>query len=485
MKNFLIWPICFSIFLVGCRRSNDNADNVLLETLTTLEKAVTIIKDQPEHVSAKEIEAALSGITRDLENLTKRWERLPTPVFEEWNLFYLMSRRFFDVARDIRQQHLRFWNEDTRRSVREGVNCWIFYNKTVVQYGNFLFSMKGINVYDVAAVVRNSDIASWYEEDICHVRLLDIGVIYKLTQSIDFPPPAYSEKSDRETEQPGSRHCDTPEGCKVITNSIGMKLVYIPPGTFMMGSPSSEKGRDDNESPQRQVRISKGFWMGQTEVTVGQYLKYMNSDDSTYIFVDLSGEYCPIKKSGYSYTLSGNKFASDIEQPMAGVNWDGAFFFCKWLSRKERKTYRLPTEAEWEYACRAGITTPFYFGDSISTDQANYDGNRTYGSEEKGLYRQTTIKVRSFAPNAFGLYDMVGNVFEWCSDWYDEDYYSYGSEADPKKYRNQYDYEYTDRVVRGGCYGSDPEHCRSASRSKLRQRWCAPSTGFRVVLELE
>ena len=189
---------------------------------------------------------------------------------------------------------------------------------------------------------------------------------------------------------------------KPFTNSIGMKLVYISPREFMMGSRDSavevaRKGTRSkpeyftDEHPQHRVKITNGFFMGSAEVTQAQYMAIMGTNPSHF-----KGE--------------GN--------PVESVSWNDAVEFCKRLSEKEGKKYRLPTEAEWEYACRAGTTTPFHTGETISTSQAHYDGHYVYGNGAKGVYRERTMSVGSFSPNAFGLYDMHGNVWEWCQDWY-------------------------------------------------------------------
>jgi formylglycine-generating enzyme required for sulfatase activity/serine/threonine protein kinase len=235
---------------------------------------------------------------------------------------------------------------------------------------------------------------------------------------------------------------------KIVTNSIGMKLVFIPAGGFVMGSPSSESQRDNDEGPQHKVTISKSFYMGIYEVTQEQYQAVMGNNRSYF-----KGENLPAER----------------------VSWNDAVEFCKKLSRKEGKTYRLPTEAEWEYACRAGTTTPFNTGETISTECANYYGNYTYGNGHKGLYRQKTTPVGSFSPNAFGLYDMHGNVWEWCQDRYDSKYYSNSPTVDPQgPSKGQY------RVLRGGSW-LNTWGCRSALRFKDKPNKRGGDFGFRVV----
>jgi len=235
-------------------------------------------------------------------------------------------------------------------------------------------------------------------------------------------------------------------------NGVKMTLVYIPAGEFLMGSPAAEKDRDDDEGPQHRVRITRGFHMAVHEVTHEQYEAVMGENPSHFKGANL---------------------------PVEQVSWNDAVEFCKRLSAKWGKTVRLPTEAEWEYACRAGTTTPFYFGETISTNQANYDGDFVYGSGQKGEDRQKTMPVGSFPPNAFGLHDMHGNVWEWCGDWYDSGYYRKSPPSDPQGPETG-----ESRVIRSGSWSGSPNFCRSADRA-----WLDPSlpyliTGFRVMAPL-
>jgi len=232
------------------------------------------------------------------------------------------------------------------------------------------------------------------------------------------------------------------------SNSIGMKFALIQPGEFLMGSPANEADRDTDET-QHRVRLTKPFFMGTTEVTQGQWRAVMGNAPSHFKGDDL---------------------------PVENVSWDEAVEFCRKLSAKEGKRYRLPTEAEWEYACRAGTTTPFHTGDTISTDQANYNGNYTYGSGRKGAYRETTTRVGSFAANAWGLYDMHGNVWEWCADWKGD--YPAGESIDPKGPN-----EATGRVLRGGSWYNRPQGCRSAYRYFFAPGYRYYGIGFRVSLD--
>ena len=253
---------------------------------------------------------------------------------------------------------------------------------------------------------------------------------------------------------------------KVITNSIGMKLTLIPAGKFLMGSPADEAERDPEEL-QHEVVITQPFYLGVHEVTQAQYQKF-NRDHKPH-FSDKNG-------GGPDY-------------PVEQVAWKQAVGFCASLSElpaemKAGRTYRLPTEAEWEYACRAGATTMFHFGGALS-DQANFNGNHPHGTQSRGPYRAKTAKVGSYAPNAWGLYDMHGNVSEWCSDWYDPNYYKISPKQDPKGPAKGvaptgFGADFF-RVVRGGCWHDEGRACRAAYRFRLQSTEPYRLVGFRVV----
>lgn len=170
-----------------------------------------------------------------------------------------------------------------------------------------------------------------------------------------------------------------------VADSIGMKFQLIPPGEFNMGSPRDEDWHRPGETLHA-VTITKAFYMARTEVTQRQWMALMDENPS---------------------------FCEGDDLPVESVTWEDAAKFCRKLSDKEGVQYRLPTEAEWEYACRAGTVTPFSTGRTISADQANYDGSQTYGDGRKGIFREETTKVGNFASNAWGLCDMHGNVWEW------------------------------------------------------------------------
>ena len=186
-----------------------------------------------------------------------------------------------------------------------------------------------------------------------------------------------------------------------LGNGITLDMVYIPDGKFMMGSPKGEGY--DTERPQHQVTVQP-FFTGKHPITQVQWRVIANMTH--------------LKEKG-DLEPQPSRFTGD-NLPVEQVSWHDAVEFCVRLSKHTSKDYRLPSEAEWEYACRAGTTTPFYFGETITTELANYNGNYTYGEEPKGKYREQTTPVGQFPPNAFGLYDMHGNVWEWCADhWHD------------------------------------------------------------------
>ena len=236
-----------------------------------------------------------------------------------------------------------------------------------------------------------------------------------------------------------------------------LEMVYIPGGTFTMGSPDSEKERSSNEGPQHRVTLAP-FYMGKYPVTQAQWQAVMGSNPAHF-----KGERRPVEE----------------------VSWNDAQKFCQRLSKNFRSlqdfgsfSFRLPSEAEWEYACRAGTTTPFYFGETITTDLANYDGNSTYGDGPKGTYRQETTDIGSFPPNAFGLFDMHGNVWEWCQDWY-ADSYPNGAQENPQgPSSGQF------RLLRGGSWSSNTVCCRSAFRDWRGTDKQNNNYGFRVVAVL-
>jgi formylglycine-generating enzyme required for sulfatase activity len=243
-----------------------------------------------------------------------------------------------------------------------------------------------------------------------------------------------------------------------LGNGVTLDMVAIPGGTFLMGSPESEPQRLDSESPQHTVTIQP-FFMGKFPVTQAQWQAVASLPK---VNIDLKAD------------PSGCKGA---KRPVEQVSWNDAVEFCTRLSKATGREYRLPSEAEWEYACRAGTITPFHFGETITTDLANYDGNYIYGSGSKGQYRGQTTDVGSFPANAFGLHDMHGNVWEWCEDTWHGKYNK--APIDGSAWVSNND---DLRLWRGGSWHNYPELCRSAVRFSYGSGG-RPSyfIGFRVV----
>jgi formylglycine-generating enzyme required for sulfatase activity len=250
-----------------------------------------------------------------------------------------------------------------------------------------------------------------------------------------------------------------------LDREVTMNMVLIPAGTFKMGSPPAEEERYSDESPQHDVMVSS-FFMGQTTVTQAQWQAVAQMPQIS------------IKLASNPAYFKGN------DLPVKSVRWEAAIEFCQRLSRYTKREYRLPSEAEWEYACRAGTETPFHFGETIDAKLANYcaqdeeigDTNYPgkYGPGELGEYRQQTIAVGSFPPNSFGLYDMHGNLWEWCQDSWHDSYENAPTDGTPWA-----DKESSRHVVRGGSWLNIPRYCRSASRNDYNGN--DNYVGFRVV----
>ena len=226
---------------------------------------------------------------------------------------------------------------------------------------------------------------------------------------------------------------------------------WCEPGTFLMGSPANEPERYDNET-QHPVTLSRGFWIAETPVTQALWEVFMGDNPSRF---------------------------KGAELPVENVSWDDAQrFISKLNGMKPELQLCLPTEAQWEYACRAGTSTPFYFGDNITTDQVNYDGNYPYHNGKKGEDRSQTIEVKALPPNRWGLYQMHGNVWEWCQDWY-ETQYPTQPVTDPQGAASG-----TNRVLRGGSWFSIGRYCRSALRLASDPANRIYYYGFRLALGL-
>jgi formylglycine-generating enzyme required for sulfatase activity len=248
-----------------------------------------------------------------------------------------------------------------------------------------------------------------------------------------------------------------------LGNGITLEMVQIPAGTFLMGSPASESGRSDDEGPQHQVTVP-AFLMGKFAVTQAQWRSVAG-----------------LPKVNRDLDPDPSHFKG-ANRPVEQVSWEEAVEFCDRLSRKTGKPYRLPSEAEWEYACRAGTTTPFHFGDTLTPKQAKCKAN--LGTALIGIGMNLTgvgtggetAKVGSYPPNDFGLYDMHGNVWEWCADHWHDSYE--GAPIDGSAWVTGGDS--SKRLLRGGSWLNPPAYCRSA----LRGRYVADPrfySGFRVA----
>jgi formylglycine-generating enzyme required for sulfatase activity len=247
-----------------------------------------------------------------------------------------------------------------------------------------------------------------------------------------------------------------------LPQGVELTMVEISAGNFLMGSPLSEEGRDEDEA-QRRVTVP-AFWMGRFPITQAQW--------------KVVAGLAKVERE----LIADPSIFKGPDLPVESVNWHDAIEFCRRLSKHTRRNYTLPSEAQWEYACRAGSTTPFHFGETLTTELANYDGNFTYGQGPQGTYRQQTIDVGSFPANAWGLQDMHGNVWEWCLDRWHPSLAkgptdgSAWQEPAPELGKEDQDR----RLLRGGSWYNDPRICRSASRDRNLPGDRIHYFGFRV-----
>jgi formylglycine-generating enzyme required for sulfatase activity len=245
-----------------------------------------------------------------------------------------------------------------------------------------------------------------------------------------------------------------------LAEGVVITMVQIPEGEFLMGSPPNEDGSYGNEGPQHRVRLPR-FFMGQTPVTQAQW----------EVIAGWS-------KQEFELIPDPSRFNGST-RPVETVSWADAIEFCKRLSKRSGREYTLPSEAQWEYSCRAGTTTPFHFGETISAELASYNATETYGNGSKGEHLQCTTDVASFPANPWGLHDMHGNVWEWCSDHYWHNNYE-GSPVDGRARLDENANKETPRLLRGGSWDDHPRFCRSAYRSRSRPDSRVGSGGFRV-----
>ncbi len=240
-----------------------------------------------------------------------------------------------------------------------------------------------------------------------------------------------------------------PQKTITLPGGVELKMSFIPPGSFLMGSPKSEAARSGDET-RHLVTLTRGFWLGVTAVTQGQWRAVMGTDPS--------------------------HFKGD-ELPVENVSWDDAQEFCTAVRERTGVEVRLPTEAEWEYAARAGTTTPFHWGGELDGTQSNCNGEYPYGTDAKGPFLETTTAVGSYAgvsPHPWGLADVIGNVWEWCGDWYGA--YADGEAVDPMGPKSG-----SHRVIRGGCWDSVAANCRTECRGRLTPGFRDYYLGFRLA----
>ncbi len=236
-------------------------------------------------------------------------------------------------------------------------------------------------------------------------------------------------------------------------------MVVIPAGSFMMGSPSSEPRRDGDEGPQQWIRIRDAFALSQYEVTFRQW------------------DAC-VSDGGCSHRPDDEGWGRG-NRPVINVSWDDIQEYIAWINDRTDGGYSLPSEAQWEYAARAGTTTPFWTGQRISTEQANFDGDYTYNGSREGTYRRRTVPVGSFEANPWGLYDVHGNVWEWTQDCWVGNLAGHASDG-----RANLDGDCSVRVLRGGSWSNEPKNLRSANRGRNTTTKRLINNGFRLLKTL-
>jgi len=256
-----------------------------------------------------------------------------------------------------------------------------------------------------------------------------------------------------------------------LGNGVQLEMTLIPAGEFLMGSPEDEPEPQDEESPQHRVSVPQ-FFLGTYPVTQAQWRALANLPKY---------ERDPSTRLRASLNPNPSRFSGD-NRPVERVSWYDAVEFCQRLSHYTGRDYRLPSEAEWEYACRAGTQTPFSFGETITTELANYDGTYVYGRGKKGEYRAETTDVGNFPANNFGLFDMHGNVWEWCTDDWHKNYE--GAPTNSSAWLDSKNRTETEKLLRGGSWNVNPLYCRSAVRLRNRPDYSVDVIGFRVACDV-
>ena len=320
--------------------------------------------------------------------------------------------------------------------------------------------------------LRNDDVAE-IEERVLGAALSDTAQVFfdqlrnqAAAEIISYPTFSFesvrvNEKGEVIEKIPGTAEYLSED----LGSGVALEMVRVPGGIFLMGAAQEEEGARKDEYPQHEVQVPE-FWMGKFAVTQAQWAAVAAMEQ-------------------VERTLNNNPAHFEgVKRPVEGVSWDDAVEFCKRLSRQTDREYTLPSEAQWEYACRAGTTTPFHFGETVTTDLANYRGtdyklggtvdSGNYGNGPKGKYLQMTTDVGSFLPNAFGLFDMHGNVWEWCSDAWHDSHKGAPTDGSSRKGSGEF------RAFRGGSWINNPRSCRSACRLNLTPGNCYDFIGFRV-----
>lgn len=298
---------------------------------------------------------------------------------------------------------------------------------------------------------------------------LDINVVNMVRD--EYVPSA------RQVQEGEAYYYDEPLGKE------SLRMIYIPAGEFYMGTEDEEIERlkekyswIEKEKPRHLVKVP-AFYLSQTPITQGQWKEVATKIKQ--VNISLEPEPARFKENPPKTGLKrGEKAKTRWDRPVEQVSWEEAVEYCQRLSNLTGRAYQLPSEAQWEYACRAGTTTPFHFGETLTSDLANYDGSRTFADEPKGKYRQETTPVGQFPPNGFGLYDMHGNVWEWCEDdWHDS--YDGNPPLDGSAWKTEN--KGSTKILRGGSWVINPWYCRSAYRSSAYRIARNYYFGFRVM----
>ena len=363
---------------------------------------------------------------------------------------YMIEKWRFDQALYARYKGRVIWQQFGLEPIeawekflheQEARKCFELYEPDLLDALHDYFDMSHADVPQEAA-----DLYYAHEKPVCFWTEEEINNLQQQTSAALYGTPSRPARQETERAEVTPSDSTGPQPLKTMTNTIGMELVWIPPGEFAMGS----DGGEADEKPVHTVRISQGFWMSRTEVTQAQYRTIM---DARPWYGQLQ-----VRNSG--------------DDPAVYVTWDDADEFCRTLGRREDRTYRLPTEAEWEYACRAGTVTTFSFGDSDSAlaEHAWFEKNVWLVGLERAQ------PVRGKRPNAFGLYDMHGNVWEWCHDWYDPHDYASGPSTDPAGPATG-----AKRVIRGGSWFNYPHYLRVTFRDDQHPIDTDDQIGFRCA----